>query len=77
MKSSVALNERERDGACEGARARARYSYLFPALQGSVLGICVIICEGPINTTAMQHSLAEAGVALTAAVSVINNYVEY
>jgi len=44
MKSSVALNERGRDGACEGARARAFLPVSRAAGSvGSITEICVII----------------------------------
>lgn len=69
------MSARETARARERERARA-FLTCFPRCGVSV-GHLRDYMRGPINTAAMQHSLAEAGVALTAAVSVINNYVEY
>lgn len=67
--------------ARETARARERARTFLPVSRAAgsvgITELCVIICDGLRNTAALQHRLAEAGVVVTAVVSVINNYVEY
>jgi len=57
MKSSVALNERGRDGACEGARARAFLPVSRAAGSvGSITEICVIIWWPHKHCSAAAHT---------------------